>query len=122
MLFLMAFLEKPVFIHQPEGFADPAKPHHVCLLKKALYGLKQAPRAWYDSLKAFLITCGFQPSVFDSSLFFLRHSGKLLLVLIYVDDILITGEDPLYISQLISAPGNKFAFKTLGEVGYFLGL
>ena len=75
---------------QPEGFIDPTQPHHVCKLKKALYGLKQAPRAWFDHLKTALLDWGFVNSVSDTSLFHCRVNDKLLLVLVYVDDILIT--------------------------------
>lgn len=79
---------------QPEGFMDVSKPTHVFKLKKALYGLKQAPWAWFDRLKAALLNWGFTNSKLDTSLFFCKKDTKLLLVLIYVDDILLTGEDP----------------------------
>ncbi|GJT52136.1 copia protein, partial [Tanacetum coccineum] len=45
----MTVYQEEVYVHQPEGFVDPERPHHVYRLKKALYGLKQAPRAWYDT-------------------------------------------------------------------------
>ncbi|GKA41741.1 retrovirus-related pol polyprotein from transposon TNT 1-94 [Tanacetum coccineum] len=53
--FLNGFINEEVYVAQPPGFIDFAKPNHVYRLKKALYGLKQAPKAWYDRLKAFLI-------------------------------------------------------------------
>ncbi|GJV99140.1 integrase, catalytic region, zinc finger, CCHC-type containing protein [Tanacetum coccineum] len=53
--FLNGELKEEVYVHQPEGFVDPERPHHVYRLKKALYGLKQAPRAWYDTLSKFLL-------------------------------------------------------------------
>ncbi|GKD56078.1 retrovirus-related pol polyprotein from transposon TNT 1-94 [Tanacetum coccineum] len=57
--FLNGELKEEVYVHQPEGFVDPERPHHVYRLKKALYGLKQAPRAWYDTLSKFLLAQGF---------------------------------------------------------------
>ncbi|GKA70384.1 retrovirus-related pol polyprotein from transposon TNT 1-94 [Tanacetum coccineum] len=57
--FLNGELKEEVYVHQPEGFVDPERPHHVYRLKKALYGLKQAPRAWYDTLSRFLLAQGF---------------------------------------------------------------
>ncbi|GJR53070.1 retrovirus-related pol polyprotein from transposon TNT 1-94 [Tanacetum coccineum] len=53
--FLNGELKEEVYVHQPEGFVDPERPHHVYRLKKALYGLKHAPRAWYDTLSKFLL-------------------------------------------------------------------
>ncbi|GKB06243.1 retrovirus-related pol polyprotein from transposon TNT 1-94 [Tanacetum coccineum] len=53
--FLNGFINEEVYVAQPPGFIDFAKPNHVYRLKKALYGLKQAPKAWYDRLKDFLI-------------------------------------------------------------------
>ncbi|GJW17442.1 ribonuclease H-like domain-containing protein [Tanacetum coccineum] len=53
--FLNGFINKEVYVAQPSGFIDFAKPNHVYRLKKALYGLEQAPKAWYDRLKAFLV-------------------------------------------------------------------
>nr|GEV83207.1 retrovirus-related Pol polyprotein from transposon TNT 1-94 [Tanacetum cinerariifolium] len=53
--FLNGFINEEVYMAQPPGFIDFAKPNYIYRLKKALYGLKQAPKAWYDRLKAFLI-------------------------------------------------------------------
>ena len=67
--FLQRTLDDEVYVAQPPGFIDQDLPHHVCRLRKALYGLKQAPRAWYQELRAFLVTQGFQNSLADASLF-----------------------------------------------------
>ncbi|KAK6117407.1 hypothetical protein DH2020_048863 [Rehmannia glutinosa] len=107
---------------QPEGFIDSKYPLAVCKLQKSLYGLKQAPKAWFDTLKMFLGSLGFMRSVSDSSLFFKKDNGALLLILVYVDDILLTGDDSSAVSKVINLLGDKFALKTMGEVNYFLGL
>ncbi|KAK6124941.1 hypothetical protein DH2020_041316 [Rehmannia glutinosa] len=120
--FLNGTLSETVFMAQPEGFIDSSQPTAVCKLNKSLYGLKQAPRAWFTTLKQFLTTIGFQVSVSDSSLFHKRENGKLLLILVYVDDILLTGDDSHAITSVIQQLNQKFALKTLGEVNYFLGL
>ncbi|GKC72468.1 retrovirus-related pol polyprotein from transposon TNT 1-94, partial [Tanacetum coccineum] len=73
--FLNGELKEEVYVHQPEGFVDPERPHHVYRLKKALYGLKQAPRAWYDTLSRFLLAQGFSKGVVDPTLF-IRKTGK----------------------------------------------
>ena len=64
---------------------------HVCRLKKALYGLKQAPRAWYSRIDSYLQRMGFQKSEADPNLYFIMVGDDPLILLLYVDDLLITG-------------------------------
>ena len=106
---------------QPDGFVDQTKPTYVCKLHKALYGLKQAPRAWFETLRGALLTWGFHNSVSDTSLFYSHKHGRMLLLLVYVDDILITGDSQADVQQVIDALHTQFALKTLGSVHYFLG-
>jgi len=87
---------------QPPGFVNKSFPDHVCRLKKALYGLKQAPRAWYMELRVFLLSLGFVNSTADASLFISQKSGSTLYLLVYVDDIIVTGSSPTELSNLIS--------------------
>lgn len=79
---------------QPPGFEDHADPSHVCFLKKALYGLKQAPRAKFDKFSGFLLEFGFNCSIEDPSLFVNHHNGNTLVLLLYVDNILLTSNSP----------------------------
>ncbi|KAH9785453.1 retrovirus-related pol polyprotein from transposon RE1 [Citrus sinensis] len=105
----------------PEGFVQSSS-DHVCKLHKALYGLKQAPRAWFDRLRKALLQWGFQNSKADSSLFIKHESGGIVVVLVYVDDILITGDKNTIIETFIRYLGDTFALKDLGEFSYFLGI
>ncbi|KAF7825179.1 putative mitochondrial protein [Senna tora] len=109
-------------MHQPPGFISEQFPNHVCLLKKALYGLKQAPRAWYGKVAQYLIFCGFKMSNADSSLFVKTEPNMQLLVLLYVDDMIVTGSDEAEISSLRNDLSLRFDMKNLGEVDCFLGL
>ncbi|KAJ9556373.1 hypothetical protein OSB04_010987 [Centaurea solstitialis] len=93
--FLQGHLHEDVFMSQPPGFVNPSFPNHVCKLHKALYGLRQASRAWYDELKTYLISLGFKPTISDSSLFILKTNSSFILVLVYVDDIIVTGVEVL---------------------------
>lgn len=99
--FLNGRLSEALFMPQPEGYVDPLRPCHVCRLKKALYGLKQAPRAWYDKLRLSLTNWGFRQATNDPSLFYCRTVNGVVILLIYVDDILVTGSNAHLISRLI---------------------
>ncbi|GKF53824.1 retrovirus-related pol polyprotein from transposon TNT 1-94, partial [Tanacetum coccineum] len=92
--FLNGELKEEVYVHKPEGFVDPERPHHVYRLKKALYGLKQAHRAWYDTLSRFLLAQGFSKGVVDPTLFIRKIGKHTLHVQIYVDDIIFALTDP----------------------------
>ncbi|XP_021833818.1 uncharacterized protein LOC110773602, partial [Prunus avium] len=120
--FLHGHLTEEVYMRQPQGFEDPTRPHHVCQLRKSLYGLKQAPRAWFQRFSEYLLQLGFVGSKADHSLFIYNTDGVYLLLLIYVDDILITGNQDCKIQSLITSLGKAFAMKDLGALKYFLGI
>ena len=109
-------------MHQPPGFLNTQNPSHVCCLHKVLYGLKQAPRAWFTKLNSYLLTFGFQNSWVDTSLFFHHTATDLLIILIYVDDILITGSSTTQVFSFIKHLNNTFTLRDLGNLNYFLGV
>ncbi|GJW47644.1 copia protein [Tanacetum coccineum] len=78
--FLNGFINEEVYLAQPPGFIDFAKPNHDYRLKKALYGLKQAPKAWYDRLKAFLIKYDYTMGMVDNTLFTKKKDPNLIIV------------------------------------------
>lgn len=119
--FLQGTLSENVYMAQPPGFVDRENPDYVCRLRKAIYGLKQAPRAWYNELRTYLLSIGFRNSVSDTSLF-LRNGTNPIYVLVYVDDIIVTGSCSTLISEFISALSNRFSLKDLGQLSYFLGV
>lgn len=120
--FLHGVINGEVYMRQPIGYKDPDHPQFVCKLSKALYGLRQAPRAWYSIFSGFLLQQGFIQSKVDSSLFIKTAAEGVTLVLIYVDDILITGSLSSYITELIQLLCSKFVMKDLGNLSYFLGI
>ena len=109
-------------MEQLPGFVSKQFPNYVCHLKKALYGLKQAPRAWYGKVAQYLIFCGFRVSYSNSSLFIKLELNVHLLVLLYVDDMIITRDNELGISNLRTDLIVHFEMKNLGEIGCFLSL
>lgn len=90
-VFLNGHLNEEVYMHQPSGFIEEMYPHYVFRLLKSLYGLKQSRRAWYFCLHDFLLNFGFVVSKLDASLFMYNRDGVTLLLLVYVDDIILTG-------------------------------
>ncbi|KAL6324620.1 hypothetical protein AAG906_013433 [Vitis piasezkii] len=119
--FLQGRLSENVFMAQPLGFVDADHPSYVCKLHKAIYGLKQAPRAWYHELRQFLLTSGFKNSHSDTSLFVLCSSNHVVYLLVYVDDIILSGSDTL-VSQFVDYLAQRFSLKDLGPLSYFLGV
>ena len=93
--FLNGVIEEEVYTVQPQGFEVEDRKSHVCKLKKALYGLKQAPRAWYGWIDSFLTSFGFTKSKSDSNLYFKVMSDEPVILLLYVDDLFLTGEENL---------------------------
>lgn len=107
---------------QPPGFVDPNFPNHVCRLHKSIYGLRQAPRTWFDGFSDALLELGFIRSQCDTSMFLHRASHGLTILLLYVDDIIITGASHSFINKLLEHLKAKFEIKDLGPLHFFLGI
>ncbi|KAM2512647.1 hypothetical protein PS1_036897 [Malus domestica] len=120
--FLHGHLQEEVYMSQPPGFVDPQRPNHVCRLTKALYGLKQAPQAWFHRFSSYLFHYGFLQSKANSSLFVYHTGSSRMWLLLYVDDIVLTGNNPSLLQHFITALGHVFELKDLGPLHYFLGL
>lgn len=121
--FLNGELSEEIYMTQPLGFEQHSNNGLlVCRLKKALYGLKQTPRAWFSKLREFLLSSQFVCAKSDASLFVKKTDGVILYVLVYVDDIIITGNHQQSIDKFVSSLDTQFALKDLGPLGYFLGI
>jgi hypothetical protein len=93
--FLNGKIEQEVFLEQPDDFVSHNKGTHVCKLRKALYGLKHAPRVWYDRIDGFLKSLGFQKSDVDANLYFKVRGNRPVILIMYVDDLFLTGDKEL---------------------------
>lgn len=120
--FLHGDLTETVYMRQPVGFVDKTQPDHVCLLHKSLYGLKQSPRAWFDKFSSFLLEFGFKCSIKDPSLFVFSRGKDVIMLLLYVDDMLITGNKSEAMKKFLYEINNQFRMKDLGKMEYFLGI
>ena len=138
--FLHGSLTEDVYIQPPLGLPTP--PESVCHLRRAIYGLKQAPRAWFECFRQAIISFGFQQSTKagfqdslhdhphisfqesfqDHSLFVRTSPQGRVLILLYVDDMIITGDDTTGIVDTQKYLYRQFQIKDLGRLRYFLGL
>jgi hypothetical protein len=119
--FLNGVIEEEVYIEQPQGIKVEDKKTHVCKLKKALYGLKQAPRAWYGRINSFLTSLDFTKSKVDSNLYFKVMNDEPIILLLYLDDLFLIGEEK-FIIDCKKKLAAEFDMKDLGLMHYFLGL
>ena len=119
--FLHGFIDEEVYMFPPEGYTK-ALPGQVCKLERSLYGLKQASSQWNLELSKFLFTQGFTQSKSDYSLFIKVSQGLCTFILVYVDDLLITGDGIQSISHIKAQLHEAFTIKDLGLARYFLGI
>jgi hypothetical protein len=120
--FLHGELVEDVYVNQPLGFQTADK-NQVYKLKKALYGLKQAPRAWYSKIESYFsmekfVKCSHEHTLFVKS----EGADKILIVSLYVDDLIYTGNDDLMMKQFKDSMKEKISMTDLGKMKYFLGV
>ena len=120
--FLNGILVEDVYMLQPLGFIRKGAEHLVCKLHKALYGLKQSPRAWYARLHTALLAWSLTQSHSDPNLYFAHFENHTIALLVYVDDILITGSDLQLITKLKVHLQQQFKTNDLGSINKYLGV
>ncbi|KAJ9536512.1 hypothetical protein OSB04_un000306 [Centaurea solstitialis] len=120
--FLNGKLTEDVYMEQPEGFVDPKNPNKVCKLLKSVYGLKQASRSWNLHFDERIKEFGFAKREFEPCVY-TKFSGSIVAFLVlYVDDILLIGNDVPTLQSVKSWLSKCFQMKDLGEAAYILGI
>ena len=109
-------------MEQPPGFVAQGEKGRVCRLRKSLYGLKQCLRVWFGKFSQAVEEFGMQKSKFDHSVFYKNSSSSIIMLVVYVDDIVITGSDTKGISSHKFFLQSQFHTKDLGMLRYFLGI
>ncbi|KAK8937204.1 hypothetical protein KSP39_PZI011852 [Platanthera zijinensis] len=104
----------------PPGFGMTKTEGRVCRLKKSLYGLKQSPRAWFDRFRKAMIEMGYHQINADHTVFSRQNECHITMLAVYVDDMIITGDDEQEIGRLKGALGKEFEVKDLNILRYFL--
>jgi hypothetical protein len=119
--FLHGDLKEEIYMEQPPGYVQNDS-SLVCRLKKSLYGLKQAPRAWYAKMDIFLIATRFSRFHFDPNVYTKKVGTHLIILVLYVDDLILTGSDSKLLNHVKISLKKKFEMTDLGFLHYFLGL
>ncbi|KAM3407194.1 hypothetical protein ACQJBY_000937 [Aegilops geniculata] len=120
--FLHGDLHEEVYMEIPPGFSKPETSRKVCKLRKSLYGLKQSPRAWFDRFRRAVCNMGYKQCNGDHTVFYRHSKCQITILAVYVDDIIITGDDDVEISRLKKSLSKEFEVKDLGQLKYFLGI
>jgi hypothetical protein len=120
--FLHGDLEEEIFMKQPEGYAVKGKKELVCKLKKSLYGLKQSPRMWYQKFDTYMLGLGFTRSKEDHSVYSKLIGDHLIYLVLYVDDMLLIGNNKEIIQDVKTQLSSKFDMKDLGASNFILGM
>ncbi len=120
--FLNGKLDEDVYMAQPEGFIHSKYPNKVCKLERSIYGLKQASRSWnicfHEKIKEF----GFSRSEYESCVYYKASGSNVTFLVLYVDDILIIGNNIPMLQSVKDWLGKCFSMKDLGNAAYILGI
>lgn len=119
--FLHGNLEEDIYMIKPPGY-NKGRKHQVCKLNKSIYGLKQASRQWNQTFCAAVKNFGFDQSKADYSLFTMNKSNSFTAIVVYVDDIIVTGNNSTVIKKLKTYLNDVFKIKDIGNLSYFLGI
>ena len=120
--FLNGNLEEEIYMMQPKGFIAENQEHMVCKLKRAIYRLKQASRSWNIRFDQTIKSFGFEQNL-DEPCVYKRHQDKVVMFLVlYVDDILLIGNDVRVMSSVNVWLSGQFDMKDLSEANFILGI
>lgn len=120
--YIQGDLQEKTYMEQPEMFVKKGEEDKVCRLRKPLYGLKQAGRAWYRKLNNYLSNLGLKNTEIDPCVYVNTKNNKLIILVIYVDDLLIAAEDIDTINDIKRSLSAKFKMRDLGHASHILGI
>ena len=120
--FLNGNLDEDVYMTQPKGFVDPQSAKKICKLQKSIYGLKQASRSWNIRFDEVVQALGFFKNEEEPCVYKKISGSALVFLILYVDDILLIGNDIPILESVKTLLKNSFSMKDLGEAAYILGI
>ncbi|KAK1662819.1 hypothetical protein QYE76_050978, partial [Lolium multiflorum] len=120
--FLNGDIEEELYMVQPKGFVDPKNANKVCKLQRSIYGLKQASRSWNRRFDKVIKDFGFIQCHGEACIYKKVSGSSVAFLILYVDDILLIGNDIELLSSVKGYLNNIFSMKDLGEASYILGI
>ena len=120
--FLNGYLDESIYMMQPEGFIVEGQEQKVCKLLRSIYGLKQASRSWNLRFDETIKTFGFEQNVDEPCVYKYIKETKVVFLVLYIDDILLIGNDIGLLSDVKKWLVEKFQMKDLGQASYVLGI
>src|SRR3954465_7800541 len=121
-VFLNGNIEEELYMIQPKGFVDPKDANKVCKLQRSIYGLKQASRSCNLHFDEVIKEFGFVQTYGEACIYKKVSGGNVAFLILYVDDILLIGNDIDLLNSVKSYLNSKFSMKDLGEASYILGI
>ena len=120
--FLNGSLEEEIYMDQPFGFVSKGQEDKVCRLKRSIYGLKQSSRSWYLRFHEAITSFGLSMVSEDHCVYVKRSTGGIMFLTLYVDDILLAGNNLEMIEATKRWLSSVFEMKDMGEARYVLGV
>ncbi|KAM1524601.1 hypothetical protein ACFX10_009184 [Malus domestica] len=120
--FLNSYVEEELYMTQPEGFVSKSEKTKVCKLQRSIYGLKQASRSWNIRFDTEIKTFGFTQNEDDNCVYQKVVGDAVVFLVLYVDDILLFGNDTAILSSVKVWLSKTFHMKDLGDASYVLGI
>ena len=119
---LLSKIEESIYMSQPEEFIKQDQEQKVCKLKKSIYGLKQASRSWNIRFDTAIKSYGFEQNVDEPCVYKKVVNSIIAFLVLYVDDILLIGNDVGYLTDIKKWLAMQFQMKDLGDAQYVLGI
>ena len=122
MAFLNGYLNEDIYMSQPDGFVETGQEQKVCKLLKSIYGLKQASRSWNLRFDEIIKTYGFEQNIDEPCVYKLINEQTVVFLVLYVDDILLIGNNVKVLTDVKNWLAEQFQMKDLGDASYVLGI
>src|SRR5512140_1053385 len=120
--FLNGYLKEELYMMQPEGFVDPKNANKVCKLQRSIYGLVQSYRSWNIRFDEMIKVFGFTQTYGEACVYKKVSGSSVAFLILYVDDILLMGNDIELLDSIKAYLNKSFSMKDLGEAAYILGI